>query len=88
VLSDVDHALGLQFGIVFRVPDAIQRFYLDRNIDLPARHGSNAWLLPLPATFVVDRKGEIRHAYADVNFAHRMEPDDIVKAVRAISTPR
>jgi peroxiredoxin len=87
VLSDIDQALGLQFGIVFRLPDAIQRFYLDRDIDLPIRHGNSAWLLPVPATFVIDQKGEIRHAYVDVNFARRMEPDDIVKAVQAISTP-
>ncbi len=81
VLSDIDHALGLQFGI------AIQRFYLDRGIDLPIRHGSSAWLLPMPATFVIDQKGKIRHAYVDVNFARRMEPDDIIKAVQAISIP-
>jgi peroxiredoxin len=87
VLSDVDHALGFQFGIIFRVPDALRRVYLEIGVDLAARHGNDAWLLPVPATFVVDRKGTIRHAYVDVDFTRRMEPDDIVKAVRAVSTP-
>jgi peroxiredoxin len=86
VLSDVDHALGLQFGIIYRLPDEIRSVYLEQGIDLAARHGNDACLLPVPATFVVDQRGEIRHAYVDGNFTHRMEPQDIVEAVRAIST--
>ena len=85
VLSDVDCALGLRFGIIFKVPDAIQRFYRVDGVDLAARHGNGASLLPVPATFVVDRHGKICHAYVDVDFSRRMEPDDIVTAVRAIS---
>ena len=89
VLSDVDQGVGLTFGIIFRVPDAIKALYRRRGVDLGARHGNSTgeWLLPLPATYVVDRAGVIRHAELDPDFRHRMEPEDIVRALGELVRP-
>jgi peroxiredoxin len=89
VLSDVDQGVGLTFGIIFRVPDAIKALYLRLGIDLGVRHGNSTgeWLLPLPATYVVDRAGVIRHAELDPDFKHRMEPEDIVSALSELVRP-
>ena len=82
VLSDVDYGLALLFGIVFKVPDAIRDLYLRLSIDLGARHGNRyAWLLPIPATYIVDRQGMIRYANVDPDFRRRMEPSEIVKVL-------
>jgi peroxiredoxin len=83
VLSDVDLGLGLQFGLVFRVPDAIRDLYRRINLDLGARHGNahDVWLLPIPATYIVDRSGMVRSAEVDCDFRRRMEPAQIVRAL-------
>ncbi|MGO8920401.1 MAG: peroxiredoxin-like family protein [Stellaceae bacterium] len=83
VLSDVDNGLGLTLGIVFRVPEAIGAQYRRLGVDLGARHGTSddAWLLPLPATYIVDRAGIIRHAELDPDFKHRMEPAQIIRVL-------
>lgn len=83
VLSDLDLGLGLQFGLVFRVPDAIRDLYRRLNIDLGARHGNahGVWLLPIPATYIVDRTGMVRVATVDGDFRQRMEPAAIVRAL-------
>ena len=84
VLSDLDFGLGLQFGLVYRVPDRIRELYRGFDIDLGARHGSahdEAWLLPIPATYIVDRRGIVRFAEVDCDFRRRMEPAAIIRAL-------
>jgi len=87
VLSDVDNGIGLTLGIIFRVPPAVRELYLRLGIDLGARHGNGTgeWLLPLPATYIVDRNGVIRHAQLDPDFKRRMEPSEIVRVLAALS---
>lgn len=84
VLSDVDGAVGLQFGVLFRAPDLYRELLSSLGVDLAERHGNEAWFIPMPATFVVDRGGIIRYAFVDVDFARRAEPDEIVEVLRGL----
>ncbi len=86
VLSDPDNGVALLFGLVFRVPDFIRDLWLRLGIDLGARHGNHTgtWLLPIPATYIVDRGGRIRHAHVDPDFRKRMEPHEILRRLAAI----
>lgn len=84
VLSDADSAIALQCGVVFRAPDEYRALLHSRGIDLPDRHGNDAWLLPIPSTFVVDRTGIVRYAFSDIDFTYRAEPDAIVGALHQI----
>lgn len=85
ILSDADNGLALQFGVAYRVPDSIRQLYLQIGLDLSARHGNVAWFLPIPATYIVDRHGIIRHADLDVDFRRRMEPAAIVDLLRQLA---
>jgi len=42
------------------------------------------WELPAPATFVIDREGIIRWAFADWDYRKRADPDDVIKVVRSL----
>ena len=84
VLSDVDFGVALQFGLVYRVPDTIRELYRRLDLDLGARHGSahgDVWLLPIPATYIVDRSGMVRFAEVDCDFRRRMEPAAVIRAL-------
>lgn len=85
VLSDVDGAVGLQFGVLFRAPDPYRELLAGRGVDLPARHGNEGWFIPMPATFVVDREAVIRYAFVNVDFTRRAEPADIVAILRSLA---
>jgi peroxiredoxin len=85
VLSDPDSAIALQFGVMFRAPEAYRALLESRGIDLADRHGNPGWFIPIPATFVVDRAGVVRHAFTDVDFTYRAEPDAIVAALRSLA---
>ena len=85
VLSDVDGAVGLQFGVLFRAPDPYRELLAGRGVDLPARHGNEGWFIPMPATFVVDQQSVIRYAFVNVDFTLRAEPADIVAILRSLA---
>jgi peroxiredoxin len=81
ILSDVDGAVGLQFGVLFRAPTTYREVLTGYGIDLAERHGNEGGFIPLPATFVVDRAGVVRYAFVDIDFTHRAEPAEIVAAL-------
>lgn len=84
VLADVDQGLAMACGVVFRVPQPYRRLLESRGVDLAERQGNDAWFLPVPATFVVDRGGVVRWRFLDADFTHRAEPDDVVAALAAL----
>jgi peroxiredoxin len=47
---------------------------------LAAYNGAERGLLPVPATFVIDRDGMVRFAFADTDYRRRVEPEAIVGA--------
>lgn len=88
VLSDVDGAVGLQFGVLFRAPEPYRALLSESGIDLAARHGNESWFIPMPATFVVDQAAVIRYAFVNVDFTRRAEPDEIVEVLRSLIARR
>lgn len=88
LLVDVDNAVAMQFGIVFRTPDLYRQLLLDQGIDLAERHGNPGWLLPAPATFIVSSDTVIRYAFVDGDYTNRAEPDAIVAVLRSLTKNR
>lgn len=88
VLSDIDNATGLRFGNVYVVPASYQQALLLDGIDLAARRGAGADLLPMPAIFVVDAAGTIRHAHASGDVTDRAEPETILAVLAELAAER
>jgi peroxiredoxin len=86
ILSDVDGAVGLQFGVLFRAPAAYREVLAGYGIDLTERHGNGGGFIPLPATFVVDRGGIVRYAFVDIDFTRRAEPAEILGALAKLGS--
>ena len=84
ILSDVDGAVGLQFGVLFRAPQRYRELLIGLGIDLEERHGNAGWLIPMPATFVIDQSGVARYAFVNVDFTRRAEPEEIVQVLHGL----
>ncbi|HEY4094870.1 MAG TPA: peroxiredoxin-like family protein [Baekduia sp.] len=83
VLSDVGNHVARAYGLVFTVPEAVQRFYLDdKGVDLAAINGDAAWELPVPGCFVIGADGRVLLADADPDYTRRLEPAAILEALR------
>lgn len=87
VLSDTGSAAARAFGIAFDLAEELRPIYANFGHALPERNGDDSWTLPAPATFVIDRDGAVALAFVDVDYRNRLDPADILAAVRALATP-
>ncbi len=71
------------YGISFGLPEMLRPMYAKR-MGFPGRNPATGWRLPVPATFVIDTMGVIRARHCLADYRYRMEPRDIVTAVRAL----
>ncbi len=84
VLSDEGNRVAREYGLIMVVDEAIRPHYLQWGIDIPTSNGDETFELPVPATYVIDQSGVIRAARVDKDYTKRMEPADIVAALKAL----
>jgi len=82
ILLDRDGAVMRAFGIAFTLPDELHAGY--ERLGFPDLNPGTAWDLPVPATYVISQDGTIVAGYVNADYTHRMEPEEIVSAVRAL----
>jgi len=85
VLSDIGNKIAEQYGLVLSVPAVMRPHYLSWGIDVPAANGDESYDLPIPATYIIDTTGKITADFVNKDYTLRMEPDDIIAALKAIA---
>lgn len=82
-LSDVDNGYALALGLVFWMGEELSALYRDGGEVISLFQGNEAWMLPIPATFVVGRGGRVVARFVDPDYRRRMAIEDVVAAVAA-----
>jgi len=85
ILTDVDNGYALSLNLAIFVGLEMQKFMKGAGWDIAPYQGNDAWILPIPATFVVGRDSIIRARFVDPDYRKRMAIDIIVDALRACS---
>lgn len=80
ILSDLDNAYSLSLGLVMWIGDRLEELMRAKGHNLEIVHGAKGWLMPLPATFILDRQGRIAGQSVEPDFRRRMSVEEI-KAV-------
>jgi peroxiredoxin len=88
ILSDLDLGVSLSFGLVSLVPAEIKRPLLQRGLDLSALHGFSLWMLPMPATYVLDQRGIIRRAYVGPDSITGATTETVLAALSELDVPK
>ena len=83
VLTDIDNGYALSLNLAIWLGPDIIRLLSGYGNDLPRYHGNDAWMVPIPATFVVGRDGLVKARFIDPDFRKRMELDDLLAAFRS-----
>ena len=81
-------AAAQAFGIAFTLSAELVALYSQVGNDLPTLNGNGQWVLPLPATYVIDRDGVIAYAHAQADYRLRAEPQDVLDQLRIASSQR
>jgi len=85
VVSDLDYSVLKNYKLYFEMPDYINKLYKEKfGLDLAEHNGKGRYGLPVPATYVIDKKGIIRAAYARTDYTKRMEPKAILAALKKL----
>ncbi|WP_149827321.1 peroxiredoxin-like family protein [Streptomyces tailanensis] len=84
VLSDIGSDTAKQYGLAFDLPDDLAAVYDKLGFDLQRVNAGHPRTLPLPATYVIDRAGTIRWAFADTDYTRRAEPADILATLDSL----
>jgi peroxiredoxin len=80
VLSDVGNKVAHQYGIVFKLTDAVAASY-QKGFDLHGFNGDKSNELPLAATYVINQDGVIVYTFLDAEYRNRAEIADILRAL-------
>ncbi len=83
VLSDVDNGYALVLNLAIWVGPDLERLLTDLGRVLPQYQGNDAWMLPIPAAFVIDREGVVRYRFLDPDFRRRIDINQLIEALRA-----
>ncbi len=84
VLCDVDFGVGLQAGVVYKIPPLYRAGLVSAKLDMSLRHGNAAWCLPVSAIFIIRPDGTIARRFVDVDFTKWPEPDEIINALESL----
>lgn len=84
VFSDKDNMIAKKFGIAFGLNQELQELYKKFGIDLDKNQGNQNRELPLPGTYVVNKKGEITYAFIDADYTKRADPSDVIAACQKL----
>jgi len=82
LLSDEKNKVAKKFGLVFELDEKLRPLYKQMGIDIPEHNGDNSFELPIPATYIVNREGEIIYSYVNPDYTKRAEPSEIVSFLK------
>ena len=88
VLTDMDNGYALSLDLAIWVGQEMETLIASAGWDMPTYQGNSAWMVPIPATFVVGSDGVITARYLDPDYRLRMETDQLRDALRATYSAR
>jgi len=83
VLTDMDNGYAMSIGLAISVGDKMKHMMVSSRWDPSVSQGSDNWMLPIPATFIVGTDGIVRARFVDPDYRMRMAIDDLLAALRS-----
>jgi peroxiredoxin len=84
LLRDEGNVIAAKFGLVFQLPPDLREVYSGFGVDLARFNGDDSWTLPMPARFVIDPRGTVRHVDVDPDYTVRPDPAETVAVLKTL----
>ena len=85
VLSDLDSKVMQDYKLYFELPADLIAVYKKHELDIEAFNGKGRNVLPVPGSFVIDKKGVVRAMQAQTDYKVRMEPAVIIETLKKLA---
>jgi peroxiredoxin len=83
VLTDMDNGYAMSLGLAIYVGDELKHMMLSSGWDPSVSQGTDNWMLPIPATFIVGTDGIVRARFVDPDYRVRMATEEMLAALRS-----
>ncbi|SFJ32297.1 Peroxiredoxin [Paenibacillus sp. UNC496MF] len=84
VLSDPNGLVTAKYNLLFDVPPGVKGLMESIGLDLAEYNNTSKWVLPVPATFMIDENAIIRSSYVNPNFMQRQSPEEILRELKKL----
>ena len=85
ILTDSHLQTAERFGLVFVLPDDLRDLYKSFGNALDRFHDESQYRLPMPARYVIDKRGTIRSAEVNADYTIRPEPSESLELLRTLT---
>ena len=82
-LTDIANGYAMSLGLAIYVGDELRHMMITSGCDPAVSQGTDNWMLPIPATFVVGTDGIVRARFVDADYRMRMAIEDMLAALRS-----
>ncbi|WP_240700291.1 peroxiredoxin-like family protein [Sphingomonas gei] len=84
ILSDARASVADDFGLRFALPDDLIEVYQQFGNDLPKINDDPAWVLPMPARYVIGTDGVIAYAEVNPDYTRRPDPTELLPVLDSL----
>lgn len=78
ILSDEKSRVAAAFGLRFSLPDYLVELYKGFKNDLPTFNDDPAWVLPMPARYIIGADDLIAYAEVNPDYTQRPDPSELL----------
>ncbi|HEX3664601.1 MAG TPA: peroxiredoxin-like family protein [Rhizomicrobium sp.] len=78
ILNDDKSRVAAAYGLRFSLPDYLVELYKGFKNDLPTFNDDPAWVLPMPARYVIGSDGIIAYAEVNPDYTQRPDPSELL----------
>ena len=82
--ADIDNGYALSLNLAIWMGDEMNQILLAGGRKVPAYQGNDAWVFPIPATFVLGQDGRVADRFIDPDYRRRMAIEDLLAALRNV----
>ena len=88
ILSDSKSEVADAFGIRFKLQDYLVGLYRSFKNDLPTFNNDPAWVLPMPARYVIGTDGIIAYSEVNPDYTRRPDPSELLPVLDRLKARR
>jgi peroxiredoxin len=88
ILTDVKSEVANAFGIRFALPDYLIEVYAGFGNDLTKVNDDPAWVLPMPARYVVGTDGVIAYSEVNPDYTQRPDPSELLPVLDRLAASK
>lgn len=87
LLNDETGQVMRDYQLMWDIPNSIREQYLTLfGRDLNVINTGSGWMLPVPATYILNGEGVIVERYVNENYTMRMEPSEVLNVLKSLHT--